>query len=606
MRFVLLFCLWLAAVSLAEAQVEITGRLHYRQSREGRTRPMTEIRAFAALAGSETEARSFRTWEMEPTGWFRFVGDAGRYTILFTEPGHWMRPLIVTNVTVDDHLKLSTLRPEPRFAYATFAQDQWDTKPAQCYWQPFPTTVTSVTHVGLQLATDGIDGVGPKSRDLLMSVHKITSATPESWPQIGPEMPVVEVDCGGPKSYSYSAGWNSGEVPLVAGERYAIRVRPRDPQFGLQAFWTASSDEDVRCWRQDSAGTKQLDRQLWLTVAGDGDGLLLPLNKRVHKRFGEFAGMSRTWTQTYVAQGEGLAGVVCYAAVSGAQPPLSRQRVLVTVRESGPDGPVVGIPKIGIGDGHYTGDASWGVFGAVFEPGEISLTPGQTYAIEMQSIEDETTVGGFVNIKGQVSDGRGAFNPYRKHADDSYDAGTAFRDGKTAMPFDLDMQVIEYAAHRTDWHEQTKPIASLTSYDAWQLFGEGHDSSAALVITGSTDRAISGGYVQAIGELSSAETYCVRGRMRSTWPFDTEHACRVGWDPTGQTANPDADTVRWFAHTPRHGQWIDFESPPLRPQQDTISIWLRGTTRAEEKFTFRAEFDALTVSRFVSDVPGPQ
>ena len=124
--------------------------------------------------------------------------------------------------------------------------------------------------------------------------------------------------------------------------------------------------------------------------------------------------MAKRWAQTYVAQGRGLAGAVLYAAVSGAQPPLARQRTTVRVRHGGPDGPRVGIEKIAIGNGNYTGDASWGVFAVAFAPGEVPLTPGDTYAIEFESIENQETLGGFVNIKKQVSDGRAAFNPYRK------------------------------------------------------------------------------------------------------------------------------------------------------------------------------------------------
>ena len=58
-----------------------------------------------------------------------------------------------------------------------------------------------------------------------------------------------------------------------------------------------------------------------MSVSGAGDGLVIPLNKRVHRAFGQLTHCVPKWTQTYVAQGKSLASVVCYAAVSGAQPP---------------------------------------------------------------------------------------------------------------------------------------------------------------------------------------------------------------------------------------------------------------------------------------------
>jgi len=58
----------------------------------------------------------------------------------------------------------------------------------------------------------------------------------------------------------------------------------------------------------------------------------------------------------------------------------------------------MGTPKIAIGNGNYTGDASWGVFGAVFAPGEVPLEPGATYAVEFESIENYQTLHGFVNL----------------------------------------------------------------------------------------------------------------------------------------------------------------------------------------------------------------
>ena len=181
-----------------------------------------------------------------------------------------------------------------------------------------------------------------------------------------------------------------------------------------------------------------------MAVSSDSDGLLVPYNKRVQKKFVEFAGFEKSWSQTYVAQGSGLAGVILYAATSGVQPSMNKQRLKVTVREGGPKGKTVGVEKIAIGNGNYTGDASWGDFGVSFALVEVPLESGRTNAVEFESIENYDTLHGFVNIKGQVSDDKPGFNPYRKVPPDNYERGTAYRKCRDKQDFDLDMQIIEY------------------------------------------------------------------------------------------------------------------------------------------------------------------
>src|SRR6185295_18164187 len=134
-----------------------------------------------------------------------------------------------------------------------------------------------------------------------------------------------DVDSGGAKNYVWSAGWNSGEVPLIPGETYAVHLRAETADNAFQAFWRKVDGDAPKCFRIGKDGEAGFqERQLWMAVSADGDGLVIPYNKRVQKSFGSFAGSAPRWAQTYVAQGHSLAGVVLYAAVSGAQPPLAR------------------------------------------------------------------------------------------------------------------------------------------------------------------------------------------------------------------------------------------------------------------------------------------
>ncbi len=444
MRTTVTLCHLLAA-ALAFSQVEISGRiLHPRVPGGQDMMPFTAITCFANLTGGGREGSSFRTWETEPAGWYRIAGAPGTRTLLFSTPGRCMRPIVLADIVCAPGEKLS-LAVRPAFDFFNFAESAWDPKGATHYFQTFVARGTSVTQVGFRLVHDGIDGPGPGAQTLCVSVHAEGPGTPDTWPRIGPAMPVPGVDCGGPKNYLWAAGWSSGEVPLTPGKKYTVRIAAETPGGVFQAFWREDDDTACDCYRLGPSGaTGATGRDLWLAVATDGDGLRIPYNKRVQTEFQEFAGFRRTWAQTYIAQGRSLAGVILYAAVSGAHPPLERQRACVRVRRGGPHGPAIGLEKIASGNGNWTGDASWGMFGAAYAPGEVPLVPGERYAIEFQSIESRATLHGYTNIKGQVSDDRPGFNPYRKAAPDSYAAGTAYANGIEAVEYDLDMQIIEY------------------------------------------------------------------------------------------------------------------------------------------------------------------
>lgn len=414
--------------------------------------PMTAVYCFASLAGSGTQAIGFRTWETHPAGWYYLPGSAGNYSIVFSNPAGFMRPIVLTNQFVKpgdvvDH-KLS-----PVFDYGDFYEGAWDTKAATDYYQTFTAKGASITQVGFKLATDGVDGAGPKGQNILISIHEKGSGTPDKWKQVGPAAVVLDVDCGGPKNYWWSGGWDSGQVPTKPGNVYAVHLKAETHTASLQTFWREAKAGQSDCYRLGKVGkTGWQGRKMCMAVGSDSDGLLIPYNKRVHKKFVEFAGFEKSWSQTYVAQGKSLASVILFAATSGVQPSIMKQRVRVSVRQGGPGGEIVGTEKIAIGNGNYTGDASWGVFGVSFAPGEVPLEPGKTYAVEFESIENYDTLHGFVNIKGQVSDDKPGFNPYRKVPPDDYRRGTAYRKCTDKQPFDLDMQIVEYRSDTKNSH----------------------------------------------------------------------------------------------------------------------------------------------------------
>jgi hypothetical protein len=599
----------------------------------GQSVPMTAVYCFASLAGSDSQAVGFRTFEMAPSGWYFLPGSAGRYSIVFSDPSGFMRPIVLTNQFTKSGDVLDRVL-SPVFDYADFYEGAWDTKPASDYYQSFVAKGTSVTSVGFKLATDGVDGPGPGGQNVLVSIHKSGPGTPEDWEQVGPVAVVLNVDCGGAKNYWWSAGWDSGQVPTEPGRSYAVHLRPESQDNALQAFWRADEDGESDCFRVGQSGpTGWQKHKLCMAVASDSDGLLIPYNKSVHKKFVEFAGFDKSWSQTYIARGRGLASVILYAATSGVQPSLMRQRVRVRVRQGGPDGPTVGIEKIAIGNGNYTGDASWGVFGVSFAPGEVPLEPGRLYAVEFESIENYRTLHGYVNIKGQVSDDKPGFNPYRKVGPDTYEQGTAYRRCRDSQEFDLDMQVIEYQHAAENWQGAVEGDNLLKNGDMelagsqgsgkdsalffWKRFsidsgttsrlvleGEKQDNQFARVLGGSeTGRTADGGFVQKVAGLSGLETYRLSGRVRSTWPVDDKHWCMVGFDPTGQESNPRADSIRWTVLPSLQGVFVSYESPPIRPTNGAVSVWLRGRTTLTQDYRFEADFDDFALHRVTTGVP---
>lgn len=596
--------------------------------------PLTNVRVYASLVGTGSQALGFRTWSTHPVGWYRLTGPSGNYSLLYTGPAHLVRPTIFTNIFTQDGDSIDR-QVVPRFDYAVFHTGHYDEKAASEYYQTFITQGTSITHVGFKLAHDGIDGIGPGCQTLLVSIHRKGSGTPDTWEQVGPALPVINVDSGGPKNYEWCVSWNSGEVPVKPGETYAVRLKAEKPDGVFQAFWRPDEDKTTDCYRLGREGpTGWVGRDLWMSVASDSDGLVIPYNKRIHREFSDFCGFATKWSQTYVAQGRALAAVGFYAATGGSQPGIQRQRLAVRVRQGGPDGPQVGIEKIAIGNGIHTGDASWGVFGAVFAPGEVLLEPGKTYALEFESIENHESLRGFVNIKGVPSDMKPGFNPYHQAPGDGYPRGTAYKNGKEDVGFDLDMQVVEYQHAASNWEQAVLDTNLLKNGDmeagdlnvespdqgtpqAWKTFAtdpgtaqhyvtdEPENKNRILRVIGgsASGKTVDGGYVQLVEGLTHLETYRLSGRVRSSWQVDDAHQCFVGYDPTGQTDNPKAATIVWTPLPNIHAIWVSYRSDPIRPSGTSISVWLRGRTKMTTETPFRADFDDFSLQQVNTGVP---
>jgi hypothetical protein len=604
----------------ARGQFLLSGRV-WMPRFEGQTDlyPFTAALVFASPEGSTGQTAAFRTWETEPSGWYRLSGNAGRWTVLYAGPGSFMRPIVLTNQYFDHGLVL-THHVAPACDYAMLSSDGWDASRATYYYQTFVARSRSLTHVGFMLAHDGVDGEGPESQMLLASVHKQTSGTPDQWEQVGPTAFVPGVDCGGSKSLRYAAAWNSGEVPLEPGKTYAVRLRAEKPGNSFQCLWRQNAVEGADCYRvdaKDSAkGSGFSGRDMWMYIAGDSDGLLVPYNKRVQKEWAGLTRFSRKWSQTYVAGGRSLAGVMLYVAVAGSQPPLRDQQMWVRLRRGGPDGPIVGTSKIAVGQG--TSTALTGLIGAAFAPGEVPLEPGQRYAVEWEA---------FGSHKGA--------NPYRKSPLDPYEQGEAWFNGTDRVDYDLDMLVFEYEQAGESWADATAGANLISNGDmsagtldpaqpnaggpdGWTRFAidpattsrytqDENGGRHVTVLGGSGNgKTVDGGFVQRVSGLSKLETYRIAAKVRSSWAVDEVHQAFVGVDPTGQDTDPKSATIVWTVLPHVQGIFDPFVSRPIRPQGDAVSVWLRAKTTFTHHQPFVVDFDDVQLHRVDSGVPGPE
>jgi hypothetical protein len=202
------------------------------------------------------------------------------------------------------------------------------------------------------------------------------------------------------------------------------------------------------------------------------------------------------------------------------------------------------------------------------------------------------------------------------------------------MDYDLDMQIVEYRHAADDWAQAVLGKNLLANGDmqsgrldaarpdqgqpdGWKAFAvdagtvhhyatDGAEPTNRIlrVIGGSFNkRTVDGGYVARVTGLDKRETYRLVGRVRSSWPADERHSCLVGHDRTGQTDDPHAGSIEWTTLPGRHGDFVRHRSIPIRPQQDRLSIWLRGRTTSTADAPFQADFDDFQLRRIRTDAP---
>ena len=204
-----------------------------------------------------------------------------------------------------------------------------------------------------------------------------------------------------------------GEMPTVAGQTYYVRIRTSSPAIGgvlmqmdPRPDFSDPMPEGMLFLGNSGGVTGYPDRDLGLVIMCDDDGILTNLHARESGGV-RFSGPSVG--QTFVARGVNLLSASAWLADTSA--PTYAVRVL----RNGPGGVQNGATKLGK-PARLTADPEMTV---TWNPGECSLTPGQTYYLEI------------------TKDGGGSFNNVYTNNANPFAFGTAFLNGAAQTGVDL-------------------------------------------------------------------------------------------------------------------------------------------------------------------------
>jgi hypothetical protein len=128
----------------------------------------------------------------------------------------------------------------------------------------------------------------------------------------------------------------------------------------------------------------------------------------------------------------------------------------------------------------------------------------------------------------------------------------------------------------------------------WYGTDYGRSGRGARVIGGAISGTLfDGGIYQRVAELSSSTTYLLSGWALGVIADDGSHWTQIGYDLTGGV-NPAAPSVTWVSMASTADTWILWESGPVSPVSNAITIFTRGGTNTTSQ-TFWADFDDFSL-----------
>jgi hypothetical protein len=339
-------------------------------------------------------------------GYYRFDGlPEGVYSVYVNQPDFFASPKVVPNVEIKDG-QTTSLNVDLDVDYSTYFSQggQWSDWKSTWY-QTFLATGTSVRGVSWKMAGWGQYG-GKTGRITILE----DNGNPDvrNWKPLG-----TKNDDHIASDSDEWVRWPSGQIPITPGKMCAVKVQVDGGCAVYKRNKDGMSYPHGRAY--DENGNPQ-NFDLNITVFVDKNSQMVT-HTRLGPGPGDFDGglNDTTWGQTFIATGTSLAAVDLFAASGVADTQLTWR-----IRQAGPAGPQIGPTKTTLG-AYFA--SSTDLIGVSYNPGQVSLIPGQTYYIGASS-----PVG---------------FTPYVQPSWNAYSDGRAYRRG-AATSRDLAMTIMEH------------------------------------------------------------------------------------------------------------------------------------------------------------------
>lgn len=333
---------------------------------------------------------------------------AGLYSIYVSQPDFFASPKLVPNVEVKNNQTM-TVNVDLDVDYASYffpgilewSEWHWD------WYQTFKATGTSVRGVQWIMAGTG----GSSARVAILEDNG--DGHVKDWPEVGHKN-----KSGLGANSDQWVRWNSGEIPLVPGKTYAVYIHVD----GGCAIYKRDKDRNSYAHGRAYHGhsTDPMPYDLNITVFVDKNDQMVTHTMTASKDwelYGELA--DRRWGQSFIATGGGLAAVDVFIHSGNDTDDMDiTWKIMAAGRGVGQIGPTKTTKRA-----YFTPHNH--LMGVSYSPGEVPLTPGETYIIELTDTQDFFP---FVHA-----------NPHNEYED-----GQAYRNG-VETNYDLAMTIMQYA-----------------------------------------------------------------------------------------------------------------------------------------------------------------
>jgi hypothetical protein len=381
-----------------------------------------EWNAFCSPTGAITNqvCRTGTCPTLTHNGHYNFTSvPTGPATIYCDQPNFFAAPKVnQINVTGSTYYVDTAPNTDYFMAFGTNSSS-WGTNPwdwhTGIWYQTFVATGTGINRVSFKLAAS--------ATTVQVKVLESNGGAINTWPQIG-DTRNIDAGCSGCDVW---VSWPHGNVQTTPGQTYAVSFQHIGGD-GSMGFYV-HRDSVGTGYSSGTAykGTSPQTEDLYACVFSDNDGTVLTYQME-SSNIGTSTEWAGAWAQSFTANGTSLAAVGLFA-----QDPSDAQWEADVLIFDGISGNTAG-PQIGptkrIGEAGWYGPGT-GFGGMAYNPGEVPLTPGNTYLVVISPYDVDF----------------GGFNPLRRPGGNVYPGGTAYvGTGGTwgIRSYDLSMTIMEY------------------------------------------------------------------------------------------------------------------------------------------------------------------